>query len=71
MFGLHNAHSPLSQSDTNVKSIASRSLTFPALEAPLSSHWLLAISTFLLIGRRDDLAFDLTTLNRKAFYIQF
>ena len=33
----------------------------------LSSHWLLVIFTFDLIGNCDYFGFGFTTLNRKAF----
>ena len=36
----------------------------------LSSHWLLLIFIFVLIGRCDNFGFGFTTLNRKALYNQ-
>ena len=34
----------------------------------LSSHWLLAIFTYVVIGHRDYVDFGFKTLNRKALY---
>ena len=69
--GLQNSCHPLNQSDPKLKPIASWSLTFYRASGwlhvfTLSSHWLLVIFAFVLIGRCDYFGFGFTTLNRKA-----
>ena len=74
VIGLKNARHLLNQSDAKLKPIATWSLAFSRAWGrlhvfTLTSHWLLVMSTLLLIGRCNDFGFDFTTLNRKALYI--
>ena len=56
MIGLENSRHPLNQSDAKLKPIA----TWGRLHVfTLSSHWLLVVFTFVLIGRCDYFGFGL------------
>ena len=71
VIGLEISHHPLNQSDTKLKSIATWSLTFSHASGllcvfTLSSHWLLVIFAFVLIGCYNYFGFGFTTLNQKA-----
>ena len=68
---LENSRHPRSQSDAKLKAIATWSVAFSRAWGrlhvfTLSSHWLLVIFTFVLIGRCDYFDFGFTTLNQKA-----
>ena len=74
VIGLENSRHPLSQSDAKLKPIAIWSLAFSRawgrLHAfTLSSHWLLMIFTFVLIGRCDYFGFGFATLNIENYSI--
>ena len=62
VIGQENSRHFLNQSDAKTKTRARRHL----LVFALSSHWLLGIFPFALIGRCDYFGFGFTTLNRKA-----
>ena len=69
-----NSRHPLSQSLSKLKPIATWSPAFSRssdrlLVFTLSSHWLLVIIFFVLIGRCVHFGFGFTTLNQKALYI--
>ena len=71
VIGLEILRHFFNQSDEKRKPIATWSLAFShacrhLLVLALSSHWLLGIFSFVLIGRCDNLGFGFTTLNRKA-----
>ena len=74
VIGLETSRHTLNQSDTKLEPITAWSLAFSrVLKSRLhaftfSSHWLLVIFTFVLIGRCDYFGFGHTTLNRKALY---
>ena len=74
VIGLENSHHPLNQSDAKLKPIAKWLLAFSRASGQLhvftlSSHWLLVILTFVLIGRCDYFGFGFTTLNWKVLYV--
>ena len=63
MIGLKTMRGLQNQSDTKLKTIASRDPRFPRFtSATSSSDWLLAMKTFVLIGRVNFLGFSFTTL---------
>ena len=72
VIGLGNSRHTLNQSDAKLKPIPiwspafSRALGWLVVRT-LSSHWVLELFSFLLIGCCDSLVFFYTTLNRKAF----
>ena len=70
VIGLVNSRHSLSQSDAKVKPIANSSLAFFPHFTPVtcirSSHWLLVIFTFVLIGHCAYFGFGFKTVNRKA-----
>ena len=73
VIGLENSRHPLNQSDAKLKPIATWSPAFSRAWGrlpvfTLSSHRLLLIFIFVLIGRYDYFGFGFTTLNRKALY---
>ena len=75
VIGLENSRHPLNQSNTKLKPFATWSLAFSRASGrlhvfTLSSHWLLVIFTFVLIGRCDYFRFGFKTLNRKALYFK-
>ena len=68
VIGQENSRHPLRQSDAKLKPIATWSLAFSRACGQLhvftlSSHWLLVIFSFILIGRCDYFGFGFTTLN--------
>ena len=71
VIGLENSRHPLNQLDAKLKPIATWLLSFSRASGhlhvfTLSSHWLLVMLIFVLIGRCDYFGFGFTTLNRKA-----
>ena len=73
VIGLENSRHPLNQSDAKLKPIATWSFAFSRACVwlrvfTLSSHWLLVIFIFALIGRCEYFGFGFTTLNPKALY---
>lgn len=70
MIGLKTMRGLQNQSDTKLKPIASRDPRFLRFtSATSSSDWLLAMKTFVLIGRVNFLGFSFTTLDQSAFLI--
>ena len=55
-------------SKTNQNSGAVFSRAFDSFVGLISSHWLLRVFTFILIGCCDNFGFGFTTLNRKVLY---